>query len=42
MEKEAKKKIKVIALKFLARKTPLEDSADLTDLSIEDIKKLEQ
>jgi hypothetical protein len=42
VEKEAKKKSKEIALKLLARKTPLEDIADLTDLSIEEIKKLEQ
>ena len=42
VEKEAKKKSKEIALKLLARNTPLDDIADLTDLSIEEIKKLEQ
>ena len=42
MEKEAKKVSKEIALKLLARNTPLDDIADLTDLSIEEIKKLEQ
>ena len=42
VEKEAKKKSKEIALKLLARNTPLDDTADLTDLSIEEIKKLEQ
>ena len=41
-EKEAKKVSKEIALKLLARNTPLDDIADLTDLSIEEIKKLEQ
>ena len=41
-KKEAKKKSKEIALKLLARNTPLDDIADLTDLSIEEIKKLEQ
>ena len=42
VEKEVKKKSKEIALKLLARNTPLDDIADLTDLSIEEIKKLEQ
>ena len=41
VEKEAEKKSKEIALKLLARNTPLDDVADLTDLSIEEIKKLE-
>lgn len=40
--KGEKKKSKEFALKLLARNTPLDDIADLTDLSIEEIKKLEQ
>ena len=40
--KEAKKKSKKIALKLLAHNFPLDEIADLTDLSIEEIKKLEQ
>ena len=36
------KGIKKIALKLLARNTPLDEIADLTDLSIEEIKKLKQ
>ena len=42
VEKGEKKKSKKIALKLLARNTPLDDIADLTGLSIEEIKKLEQ
>lgn len=40
--KEAKKKSKKIALKLLAHNFPLDEIADLTDLSIDEIKKLEQ
>ena len=40
--KGEKKKSKEFALKLLARNTPLDDIADLTGLSIEEIKKLEQ
>ena len=40
--KEAQKKSKKIALKLLAHNFPLDEIADLTDLSIEEIKKLEQ
>ena len=36
------KGIKKIALKLLAHNFPLDEIADLTDLSIEEIKKLEQ
>ena len=42
VEKEAKKKSKKIALKLLAHNFPLDEIADLTDLSIDEIKKLEQ
>ena len=42
VEKGEKKKTIEFALKLLARNTPLDDIADLTDLSIEEIKKLEQ
>ena len=37
-----KKKSKKIALKLLAHNFPLDEIADLTDLSIDEIKKLEQ
>lgn len=40
--KKAKKKSKKIALKLLAHNFPLDEIADLTDLSIDEIKKLEQ
>ena len=40
--KGEKKKSREFALKLLARNTPLDDIADLTGLSIEEIKKLEQ
>ena len=40
--KGEKKKSREFALKLLARNTPLDDIADLTDLSIDEIKKLEQ
>ena len=40
--KEAEKKSKKIALKLLAHNFPLDEIADLTDLTIEEIKKLEQ
>ena len=40
---EGKKKVsKKVALKLLARNYPLDKIADITDLSIEEIKKLEQ
>ena len=39
---EKKKKSKKIALKLLARNFPLDEIADLTGLSIEEIKELEQ
>ena len=42
IEKGIEKNSKEIALKLLARNTPLDDIADLTDLSIEEIKKLKQ
>ena len=42
IEKGIEKSRKELAMKLLARKTPLDDIADLTDLSIEEIKKLEQ
>ena len=40
--KGEKKKSREFALKLLARNTPLDDIADLTCLSIEEIKKMEQ
>ena len=40
--KGEKKKSREFALKLLARNTPLDDIADLTGLSIEEIKKMEQ
>ena len=40
--KEAKKKSKKIALKLLAHNFPIDEIAELTDLSIDEIKKLEQ
>ena len=40
--KGEKKKSREFALKLLARNTPLDDIADLTGLSIDEIKKLEQ
>ena len=40
--KGVKKSRKELAMKLLARNTPLDDIADLTDLSIDEIKKLEQ
>ena len=42
IEKGEKKKSKKIALKLLARNYPLDDIADLTGLSIDEIKKLKQ
>ena len=42
IEKGEKKKSKKIALKLLARNFPLDEIADLTGLSIEEIKELEQ
>ena len=42
IEKGIEKSRKELAMKLLARNTPLDDIADLTDLSIEEIKKLEQ
>ena len=42
VEKGIKKKTIEIALKLLAHNFPLDEIADLTDLSIEEIKKLEQ
>ena len=42
IEEGIEKSRKELAMKLLARKTPLDDIADLTDLSIEEIKKLEQ
>ena len=42
MEKEAKKVSKKVALKLLAYNTPIDVIAKSTDLSIEEIKKLEQ
>ena len=41
-EEERKKVSKKVALKLLARNYPLDEIADITDLSIEEIKKLEQ
>ena len=41
-EEGKRKASKKFALKLLARNTPLDDIADLTDLSIDEIKKLEQ
>ena len=40
--KEAKNKSKKIALKLLAHNFPIDEIAELTDLSIDEIKKLEQ
>ena len=42
IEKGIEKSRKELAMKLLARNTPLDDIADLTDLSIDEIKKLEQ
>ena len=42
IEKGEKKKSKKIALKLLARNFPLDEIADFTGLSIEEIKELEQ
>lgn len=42
VEKGIKKKTIEVALKLLARNYPLDKIADITDLSIEEIKKLEQ
>ena len=41
-EEGKRKASKKIALKLLARNYPLDEIADITDLSIEEIKKLEQ
>ena len=42
IEKGIEKSRKELAMKLLARNTPLDDIADLTGLSIEEIKKMEQ
>ncbi len=41
-EEERKKVSKKVALKLLAHNFPIDEIADITDLSIEEIKKLEQ